>query len=56
MLATDGAASPPAAERHGLAMRRLVDGLRLAEVPTVGDEARDVDTWADVQDLHAPYR
>lgn len=36
---------------HGLPMRRLVGGLRLAEVPTVGDEARDVDTWADVRDL-----
>lgn len=36
---------------HGLPMRRLVGGLRLAEVPTVGDEARDVDTWADVRGL-----
>jgi molybdopterin-guanine dinucleotide biosynthesis protein A len=39
------------AEEHGLPMRRLVGGLRLAEVPTVGDEARDVDTWDDVRDL-----
>jgi molybdopterin-guanine dinucleotide biosynthesis protein A len=38
-------------QEHGLPMRRLVGGLRLAEVPTVGDEARDVDTWADVRDL-----
>jgi hypothetical protein len=32
-------------------MRRLVQGLRLAEVPAVGDEARDVDTWADLRDV-----
>jgi molybdopterin-guanine dinucleotide biosynthesis protein A len=38
-------------EQHGLPMRRLVGALRLAEVPSVGDEARDVDTWADLEDL-----
>jgi molybdopterin-guanine dinucleotide biosynthesis protein A len=38
-------------QEHGLPMRRLVGDLRLVEVPTVGDEARDVDTWADVHDL-----
>jgi CTP:molybdopterin cytidylyltransferase MocA len=32
-------------------MRRLVAGLRLAEVAPVGDEARDVDTWDDLRDL-----
>jgi molybdopterin-guanine dinucleotide biosynthesis protein A len=42
-------------EQHGLPVRRLVGLLRMAEVPTVGDEARDVDTWADVRDLRAPY-
>jgi molybdopterin-guanine dinucleotide biosynthesis protein A len=36
---------------HGLAVRRLVDGMRLAEVPAVGDEARDVDTWSDLRAL-----
>jgi CTP:molybdopterin cytidylyltransferase MocA len=36
---------------HGLAMRRLIGHLRLAEVPVVGDEARDVDTWSDLRDL-----
>ena len=36
---------------HGLSMRRLTEGLRLAEVPAVGDEARDVDTWADLRDV-----
>lgn len=38
-------------ERHGLPMHRLVGPLRLAEVAARGDEARDVDTWADLDDL-----
>ena len=33
----------------GLSMRRLLAGLRLCEVPAVGEEARDVDTWADLR-------
>jgi molybdopterin-guanine dinucleotide biosynthesis protein A len=37
--------------QHGLPMRRLVARMRLAEVPAVDEEARDVDTWADVRDL-----
>jgi molybdopterin-guanine dinucleotide biosynthesis protein A len=41
-------------DQHGLPVRRLVAPLRLAEVPAVGDEARDVDTWADVRDLRSP--
>jgi CTP:molybdopterin cytidylyltransferase MocA len=49
------AAGPRPEERPGLPVRRLTDQLRLVEVPTVGDEARDVDTWADVRDLRAPY-
>lgn len=36
---------------QGLSVRRLVDGLRLAEVPGRGAETRDVDTWADLRDL-----
>jgi molybdopterin-guanine dinucleotide biosynthesis protein A len=39
-------------QRHGLAVRRLVNGLRLVDVPAVGDEARDVDTWADLRELN----
>jgi molybdopterin-guanine dinucleotide biosynthesis protein A len=34
---------------HGLPMRRLVGALRLADVPAVGDEGMDVDTWADLR-------
>jgi molybdopterin-guanine dinucleotide biosynthesis protein A len=48
------AARPRDGQEHGLPMRRLVGTLRLAEVATVGDEARDVDTWADVRDLQTP--
>jgi len=39
---------------HGLPMRRLVASLRLLEVPSLGDEGRDVDTWADLDALRAP--
>lgn len=42
------------AAEHGLPVRRLVERLRVAEVPTVGDEARDVDTWADLDGPPAP--
>ena len=46
------AARPESLEdEHGLPVRRLVGDLRLAEVPAVGDEARDVDTWEDLRDL-----
>ena len=41
---------------HGLPVRRLVGELRLVEVPVVGDEARDVDTWEDLRDLTGPTR
>lgn len=51
-LAALQAARPEDREReHGLPVRRLVGLLRLAEVPAVGDEARDVDTWEDLRDL-----
>ncbi len=36
---------------HGLPMRRLIATMRLVEVPTVGDEARDLDTWEDLREL-----
>jgi molybdopterin-guanine dinucleotide biosynthesis protein A len=46
------AARPGSREHeHGLAMRRLLQPLRLAEVAEVSEEARDVDTWADLRDL-----
>jgi molybdopterin-guanine dinucleotide biosynthesis protein A len=42
------AAAPPLEDQHGLAMRGLVGDLRLAEVPALPGEARDVDTWEDL--------
>ena len=37
--------------QHGMALHRLLAGLDLAEVAAVDDEARDIDTWADLRDL-----
>ena len=37
--------------QHGMALHRLLAGLDLAEVPPEGEEARDIDSWADVRDL-----
>ena len=45
------AVRPPYAEEHGLPLHRLLAPLDLAEVPARGDEARDVDGWADLRDL-----
>jgi molybdopterin-guanine dinucleotide biosynthesis protein A len=36
---------------HGLSTRRLMLPLRVVGVPAVAQEARDVDTWADLRDL-----
>jgi molybdopterin-guanine dinucleotide biosynthesis protein A len=47
------AAAPPLEAQHGLAVRRLVGGLRLAEVLAVAGEAADVDTWEDLLALRA---
>lgn len=45
------AVAPQPEFRPGLAMHRLLSLLDLAEVSAVGDEARDVDSWADLRDL-----
>jgi molybdopterin-guanine dinucleotide biosynthesis protein A len=44
-------AAPPPEEQPGLALRRLVSGLRLVEIEALPWEARDVDTWADLAEL-----
>ena len=36
---------------HGLALKRLLGPLDLVEVAGHGDEARDIDGWADLRDL-----
>lgn len=46
------AARPESREQeHGLSIRRLVAPLRIIGVAAVGDEAHDVDTWADLRAL-----
>lgn len=42
-------ARPSDREReHGLSIRDLIAPLRLVDIASVGDEARDVDTWEDL--------
>ena len=36
-----------------MSLRHLLADLDLAEVAAVGDEATDIDTWADLRDLDA---
>jgi molybdopterin-guanine dinucleotide biosynthesis protein A len=48
-------AAPPSGEEHGLAVRRLVRGLDLAEVPALGGETQDVDTWEDLLALRSGW-
>ena len=45
------AAAPPLGQQHGLPMKRLVDDLRLSQVPALAGETRDVDTWEDLLEL-----
>lgn len=42
---------PDHEHQHGLALWRLLEPLDLVEVPALGEEHRDVDTWADLRDL-----
>jgi molybdopterin-guanine dinucleotide biosynthesis protein A len=42
---------PPEGEAHGLPMRRLMNRARTVDVPAVGTEADDIDSWADVARL-----
>ena len=38
-------------DAHDLSIRAFTRDLDLAEVPSMGDEARGIDTWADLRDL-----
>ena len=40
--------------QHGMALHRLLAPLDLAEVAGDGDEAVDIDSWADLRDLGGP--
>lgn len=42
---------PSSTAASGMSMRRFLADVRLAEVPAVGQEARDVDTDQDLRDL-----
>lgn len=44
-----------AGDVFGMAVRDLVGALELVEVAAVGEECRDVDTWADVLALREEY-
>jgi hypothetical protein len=37
--------------QHGAALQPLLGRLDLADVASLGEEHRDVDTWADLRDL-----
>ena len=37
--------------QHGMALHRLLSGLDLVTIGPEGEEARDIDTWADLRDL-----
>ncbi len=45
------AVRPDHESQHGMAFRRLLAGLDLADVGPEGNEGVDVDTWADLRDL-----
>jgi len=45
------AVRPGLEEQHGMALHRLLAPLDLAEVAPIGDEAVDIDSWADLRDL-----
>jgi molybdopterin-guanine dinucleotide biosynthesis protein A len=52
VLALSGAAFGRApSEAHNLSIHAFTHDLDLAEVPAEGDEARGIDTWADLRDL-----
>lgn len=45
---------PGLEEQHGAALQPLMARLDLADVASVGDEHRDIDTWTDLRDLLPP--
>lgn len=47
---------PPPGREHGLPLHRLLSGLDLVDVATVGEETHDVDTWEDLAALEDPPR
>ena len=44
------AVRPDLEGQHGMAIRALLAEVDLVEVPPIGDEGRDIDTWTDLRD------
>ncbi|WP_307816536.1 molybdenum cofactor guanylyltransferase [Nocardioides limicola] len=44
---------PGPEDRHGLPMHKLLADLDLVDVPGIGREAIDIDSWTDLRDLDA---
>lgn len=44
-------ADPGLEDRFGMAVRALLEGIDLVEVPALGREARDIDSWTDLRDV-----
>jgi molybdopterin-guanine dinucleotide biosynthesis protein A len=47
------AVRPDHEHQHNLALRALWEPLDLVEVPSVGAEHRDIDSWTDLRDLRS---
>jgi hypothetical protein len=45
------AEAPASTAWQGLPLRKLLASLELVTIDAIDDEARDVDTWADLRDL-----
>lgn len=45
------AVRPDREGQHGLALGVLLEPLDLVEVPSVGSERRDIDSWTDLRDI-----
>ena len=41
--------------RHGMPLHRLLDGLDLVDVPAIGDEAQDIDSFADLAEARERF-
>ncbi|WP_237111653.1 NTP transferase domain-containing protein [Nocardioides sp. WS12] len=49
------AVRPDREAQHNLSVKALLEPFDLAEVPQVGREAQDIDTWTDLRDAASEY-
>ena len=47
--------APDLEGRHGMAVGTLLAPLDLVEVPAIGEEARDIDSWGDLRDVRSAH-